>query len=236
MTPDPLLAGSALTCSLLLSVIFHGLLLFVWLGVAETEQIKFEKEPLKVSLLGMRQHLEEPQFETPLASPPTRSFEELAPVKSKTAAQTKPKLPSVKQSSPEVLTQNGAQPELISMENHPPKLQSYSAKSPGSQGLGDGGNYEQLILAWLSKHKHYPERARERNITGEGKIRLVLGRSGEVKEFAIERSTSSTMLDIELREMVNRANPFPVPPPNYPGDSLAFVLPVSFTLAGRFER
>jgi protein TonB len=87
-----------------------------------------------------------------------------------------------------------------------------------------------MVATKLARAKRYPERALRRQTTGDGTIRIKIDASGDVTDFEIVESTSSPILDEELREMVERAAPFPPFPADLGRASLALVVPVSFRL------
>ncbi len=90
--------------------------------------------------------------------------------------------------------------------------------------------YEQLLQAWLEKHKNYPKRAKRMRIEGEGMLRIFIDRSGQTQKVTLEQSTGNRLLDKAALEMAKRANPFPTMPENDPRQSLEFVVPVEFVL------
>lgn len=91
-------------------------------------------------------------------------------------------------------------------------------------------SYQDMVATMLARAKRYPERALRRHTTGEGTIRLRISSQGDVAGFEIVQSTSSPILDEELKDMVERAAPFPPFPKDLRKDSLAIVVPVSFEL------
>jgi len=92
-------------------------------------------------------------------------------------------------------------------------------------------SYEQVILAWLAKHKHYPRSALRRGIEGEVTLFLQLGSSGKVVKSYIQASSSSPLLDREVLSMVERAEPFPEIPQQIQRRELQFIIPVMFQLS-----
>lgn len=89
--------------------------------------------------------------------------------------------------------------------------------------------YEQKISAWLQQHRIYPSEAQEQKLAGNPLLRVRMDRSGNVKLFIVDRSSGHDVLDQAALQMVNRANPFPAPPENYPGGALLeFLIPVTF--------
>ncbi len=91
-------------------------------------------------------------------------------------------------------------------------------------------NYQEAVAMLLARAKRYPERALRRGVTGEATIRIEIRSDGSLSDFEIVRSAGASVLDEELRAMVDRASPFP----SFPGDlkrpSLALVVPVAFTI------
>jgi protein TonB len=91
-------------------------------------------------------------------------------------------------------------------------------------------NYQEAVAMILARAKRYPERALRRGVTGEATIRIEILSDGSLSDFEILRSAGASVLDEELRAMVDRAAPFP----SFPGDLkrpfLALVVPVAFTI------
>jgi len=90
--------------------------------------------------------------------------------------------------------------------------------------------YEQLLAAWLEKHKKYPARAKRLRIEGEGILRIVIDRTGQTRRVSLEQRTGNRLLDKAALEMVQRANPFPPMPENDTRGKLEFIVPVAFLL------
>jgi len=91
-------------------------------------------------------------------------------------------------------------------------------------------SYQDMVATRLAQAKRYPERALRKNVNGDGAIRIQISSNGDVSHFEIVQSTSSTILDEELKDMVERASPFPPFPPDMRRDTLAVIVPVSFRL------
>lgn len=90
--------------------------------------------------------------------------------------------------------------------------------------------YEQLLQAWLEKEKEYPKRARRMRIEGEGVLRIVIDRTGQIQQVALEQSTGNRLLNKAALKMAEDANPFPEMQENDPRQSLEFFAPVEFFL------
>ena len=90
--------------------------------------------------------------------------------------------------------------------------------------------YEQLLVAWLEKHKKYPRRAQRLRIEGEGLLRILIDRTGKTQQVTLEQRTGNRLLDKAVLEMAKNASPFPPMPENDPRQRLEFVVPVVFAL------
>jgi periplasmic protein TonB len=90
--------------------------------------------------------------------------------------------------------------------------------------------YEQVLFAWLVRHKQFPLLAQRRGLGGAGSVRVRIDRDGRVLEHSIEASTGEPMLDDAALDMVRRSSPFPAVPPEYSGTSFVFVAPIEFRL------
>jgi protein TonB len=91
-------------------------------------------------------------------------------------------------------------------------------------------NYQDMVATLLARAKRYPERALKRGMTGVGMIRIEIQADGSLSAFQIVQSTETSILDEELRAMVERASPFPAFPADLRKSSLALVVPVAFRL------
>lgn len=106
-----------------------------------------------------------------------------------------------------------------------------SAPAASGGGMpGSSADYLALVQAWLERHKEYPRRAQLRRIEGTAVLRFVMDRDGKVLSFRLERGSGHAVLDEAVREMVERASPFPPLPPEILQANLELVVPVSFYL------
>lgn len=90
--------------------------------------------------------------------------------------------------------------------------------------------YEHLLIAWLEKHKEYPQNAKRLRIEGEGMLRILIDHTGRTQQVTLEQRTGNRLLDKAALEMVKRADPFPPMPDNDPRRKLEFIVPVAFVL------
>jgi len=107
--------------------------------------------------------------------------------------------------------------------------------APGGTGLGGGGAggtaaYEQVLAAWLDRHKYYPSTLRRRGIEGDGKLQIRITRTGDVLDVKILKAFSHPSLTSIAEDWVKRAEPFPPVPSQISGESYVFAVPVVFRL------
>jgi len=91
-------------------------------------------------------------------------------------------------------------------------------------------SYQDMVATMIARAKRYPERALKRRMTGEGTIRLEIASDGTLADFTIVRSTEASVLDEELKAMVERAAPFPAFPSDLRKSRLALIVPIAFRL------
>ena len=89
-------------------------------------------------------------------------------------------------------------------------------------------DWQSQILGHLDRHKRYPSDAARRGLEGVPYVRFALDREGRVVFVRLERSCGVAALDEEAVALVHRAQPFPAPPADVPGDAIELVAPVEF--------
>lgn len=88
--------------------------------------------------------------------------------------------------------------------------------------------WNKQIMALIERNKRYPEGADRRGQKGMVQVFFSLDRQGRVVESRVVRSSGVTDLDEEAVALLRRAQPFPPPPPEMPGDSIGLILPLRF--------
>ncbi|MHB8884015.1 MAG: energy transducer TonB [Methylovirgula sp.] len=73
--------------------------------------------------------------------------------------------------------------------------------------------YKTLVFSKLELAKRFPESARKRHAHGSAIIAFALDDEGHVKRVTLIRSSGDTALDVASLALVERAAPFPPPPP-----------------------
>lgn len=95
---------------------------------------------------------------------------------------------------------------------------------------GNSRSYAAKVRSWLYAHKTYPKRSRMRREEGIVRVQFVLDRRGHLLEGRVIQGSGFTALDLEGREMLYRASPYPAAPREVPGDRIEFTAPIEFTL------
>jgi periplasmic protein TonB len=71
---------------------------------------------------------------------------------------------------------------------------------------------------------------RARHQMGTAELAFSLNRNGKILSSRVIRSSGVAALDQETIDTVRRAQPFPPPPPNMPGETFDFTVPIRFNI------
>ena len=183
-------------------------------------------EPVsELSEVKPRERIPEPPKPPPTEPPPT-------------AAKPTPQPPPRETSK---ATEAAASERTAALTPSPKAARGEAGGSPG-QNAGDGdassgggspgavADYAALIRAWLERHKQYPRRARLRRLEGTALLYFVMDRKGRVLNYRIQQSAGSTILDREVKAMIERAKPLPEMPEDMHQARLELIVPVTFSL------
>lgn len=200
-----------LLATLLLALLLHGGAL-AWLSFDRSSTPPPLPPALQVSLVTVE--------ETPVSKPPPPQPKPKPPEpEPEPVPEPEPEL------EPEPLPEPEPAPEPLPV---PPPPEPAPQEQPVD--LQVKASYEQVLAAWLERHKMYPRRARKRRMEGETLLEIRINRQGEVLAYRLMEGSRFALLDEAAQHMVRRANPFPAMPDDYPGDSLEFRIPVEFRL------
>lgn len=86
------------------------------------------------------------------------------------------------------------------------------------------------LLQRLLQAKRYPEEARDRDQQGVVQLRISLDRQGKLLSANLVKSSGFAVLDAAAVATIHRAEPFPEPPPQMPGNPIELTVPVHFAL------
>jgi periplasmic protein TonB len=98
-------------------------------------------------------------------------------------------------------------------------------KRDDSKGLQRWGGQ---VSASIKRHLRFPEISRGRPEQRVAQVSFVLDRQGRVLESRLVRSAGTAALDQEALAVLQRAQPFPPPPPDTPGERLPLTVPIIF--------
>jgi periplasmic protein TonB len=90
--------------------------------------------------------------------------------------------------------------------------------------------WKSQIVALLERNKRYPESAQSRRQQGIAQVFFSLDRKGQVVASRIVRSSGTDTLDEEALALLRRAQPFPPPPREVPGERVDLTVPIRFNL------
>jgi protein TonB len=86
------------------------------------------------------------------------------------------------------------------------------------------------IVGLIERNKAYPPAAQARGETGVVQIAFSIDRQGRVLSSQVVRSSGHPALDQETLATLRRAQPFPSPPADLPGDKFDFKMPIGFNI------
>ncbi len=96
--------------------------------------------------------------------------------------------------------------------------------------MGVSPDYLTRLQSWLERHKQYPTAAQRRRQQGTAMLYFVMDRDGRVLDYRIQQSTGHQLLDREIADMIQRAQPLPPMPEAMTQARLEVVVPVQFSL------
>jgi protein TonB len=91
-------------------------------------------------------------------------------------------------------------------------------------------SWKTALLRHLERHKVYPREAQRARQQGITYIRFTMSRDGRILHAVVDRTAGFPRLDREGVELLYRAQPLPALPADQPGESVALIVPVQFTL------
>ena len=120
-------------------------------------------------------------------------------------------------------------PEKPKEQPTPPVHETTSPPRP-RPSAAQVASWHRKIALQVERHKSYPVTARARHQTGTAELAFTLDRNGKVLSSRVTRSSGVAALDQETIDTVRRAQPFPPPPPNMPGETFDFTVPIRFNI------
>jgi protein TonB len=100
-------------------------------------------------------------------------------------------------------------------------------------GAGDvRDSFLARLLAQLNRFKQYPRAERQAHIQGVVMVHFEMDARGKVLRFEIVESSGRPALDNEALALIQRAQPLPPLPADFPTRMLDVVVPIEFSLNG----
>ena len=118
-------------------------------------------------------------------------------------------------------------PEIAETETREADSDANGAYGDSAQSTDD---YIVRLRAWLSRHKEYPQAARQSETEGTVRIYLVVDQNGRIVSQRITKSSGSDLLDRAAEQMLARAEPLPGMPSAMQRNRLELVVPIVFSM------
>lgn len=214
-----------------LSAGLHLLVLSAWLLVPLPKPDDMGTGALNVQLL--MEQPPPPEPEPPKPAPPEPAKPQPAPEPKpapkpepvKAAPKPTPAAKPAPAAAP-VMSETPAQPVMSSPPEAAP--QASAAATPaiaiGNPAARQAERDDYLRIVWARVMRFRPERV---TLTGTTVLRFTLGADGSLVNAVIADSSGSGLLDRTALNALERAAPFPAPPPSA-GNSLTFEIPFTF--------
>lgn len=105
-----------------------------------------------------------------------------------------------------------------------------ASRSASTSAMDVSSGLDWQILQWLQRHRSYPRGALRAGLEGEVGVRFTLDRGGHLLHAEVERSSGFKLLDQAALELLQRAQPYPLPPLDQGIDRLELSLPVAYRI------
>lgn len=92
------------------------------------------------------------------------------------------------------------------------------------------GDYKREAMKLFRKNQFYPPKAFKDKLTGEGVVRAIVDKSGNMVSVEVVESTGERLLDRAMVDMVTKSMPLPTLPAELPDERYNIDVPVRFTL------
>jgi periplasmic protein TonB len=110
----------------------------------------------------------------------------------------------------------------------PPREETPVVIPQPSRARADTATWKSEIVTLLEHNKRYPADARARGEQGVARLAFRIGSDGHLLSSRIVASSGSAALDAETLALLQRAQPFPPPPPELAGSELT--IPLRFSI------
>lgn len=90
--------------------------------------------------------------------------------------------------------------------------------------------YLQDLMAWLARHRTYPDAAKKAKLQGVVHVRFTLDRQGRLLASAVDRGPGIALLERAAMDVLQRASPMPPIPESMGISKLTLTLPIEYSL------
>lgn len=230
--------------AIILSILFHLIVLFLLLPLVHKPKIKLP-QILEVKLAEAQKENSKPKPEAPKkAEPAPQPVKIPEPIKQKPLeekkVESKPELKPVEKKL-ESLPIPNEKKEVVTKDKTLPTPRDIIKPADLSQEVITGttspekinsvkSDYSNLLANAIAKYKQYPKLAQMRGWQGIVIVELELSPSGSILSMLIKKSSGYEILDSEAMQMIQRASPLPQPPETLRTKNFTVLVPISFVL------
>lgn len=175
----------------------------------------------------------EEQMQTDVAPPPQEKAEQKSEPETPT-----PPLPAVE--NPDVALQTEPEKREEKKEDETekspnaavPLVSASTTTAPTAAAVRSASvvSWKRKIAMHLQRNKRYPAAAQAKREHGIARVTFLIDRLGRVVSSSLIQSSGSAALDRETLDLLQRAQPLPIPPNDVPGTQFSFNVPVRFDL------
>lgn len=187
--------------------------------VEPPKPVATQPEPPKPELAKSAVAQTEPPKPAPLPRPVAAQAAVPVPTPQPTAVQAPPVEMAALQPQP---PRPASAPSPFGMMSDP--FQAVAVPTPSDDGDEDM-SYKTIVFGMMELAKQFPDDARTRGAHGTARIQFELNDDGTVKNVTLLQSSGDASLDVESLAVVERAAPYPKPPP---GAQKAFAAVIEF--------
>jgi periplasmic protein TonB len=131
---------------------------------------------------------------------------------------------------PDIVVQTVTPPQMVATPPVAAPVAPPAQAAPQKAAGETRDSFLGRLLAQLNRFKQYPRAARQARIEGVVMLHFVMDGQGRVLRFEIARSSGHPVLDNEALALIQRAQPLPALPADFPNPSLDAVVPIEFSL------
>jgi TonB family protein len=128
---------------------------------------------------------------------------------------------------PEVTVRTVTPPPITAQQSVALAAPAPPAAAPNGEGRD---SFLGRLLAQLNRFKQYPRTARQAHIEGVVMLHFVMDPQGKVISYEIAKSSGRPVLDAEALALIQRAQPLPALPADFPTRTLDAIVPIEFSL------